>query len=98
MSKNYKKSLCIWLFSVLLIGKVLGQPQEEKPIYFEKLEDGKTQFYFDDHYFLVDKFCQLIHKLVSPSFINVMAKHLFHEIGFRMNIGKVGDGKKTCRQ
>ncbi|WP_134089580.1 toxin-antitoxin system YwqK family antitoxin [Olivibacter sp. XZL3] len=31
---------------------------EVKPIYFEKLTDGTTQFYFDEHYFLVDKFCQ----------------------------------------
>jgi len=30
----------------------------DKPIYFEALTDGSTQFYFDEHYFLVDKFCQ----------------------------------------
>ncbi|QNL51316.1 hypothetical protein H8S90_07000 [Olivibacter sp. SDN3] len=34
------------------------EEQEEKPVYFEQVDSGLTQFYFDEHYFLVDKFCQ----------------------------------------
>lgn len=38
---------------------VIAQTETEaKPTYFEQTTDGRTQFYFDEHYFLVDKFCQ----------------------------------------
>lgn len=53
----------IWFLLITCqVAKVVAQEkleeQEEKPVYFEQVDSGLTQFYFDEHYFLVDKFCQ----------------------------------------
>lgn len=61
-----KQKKTIFKIGLLLISSLLIGPRlraqtdstEIKPIYFEQLTDGTTQFYFDEHYFLVDKFCQ----------------------------------------
>ncbi|MEH6304935.1 hypothetical protein RYH73_04735 [Olivibacter sp. CPCC 100613] len=62
-SKRKKNIFKIGLLLVCSIGMIPGlwaqtDSVEVKPIYFEPLTDGTTQFYFDEHYFLVDKFCQ----------------------------------------
>ncbi|GAA4783387.1 hypothetical protein GCM10023231_08790 [Olivibacter ginsenosidimutans] len=51
------------ILSLCLASPVLAQTDSVqtdtlKSTYFEPLEDGRTQFYFDEHYFLVDRDCQ----------------------------------------
>lgn len=59
MVKRYKRNFLIVLLCLINVGKIIAQTTADvKPIYFEQTTDGKTQFYFDEHYFLVDKFCQ----------------------------------------
>jgi len=56
--KERRRPYGLCVITCLLIFNSAFAQVEDKPVYFERLSDGQTQFYFDDHYFLVDKFCQ----------------------------------------
>lgn len=57
----YRASIFLLLF--IIIARVNAQqPMQSQlpntePIFFEALQDGKSQFYYDDRYFLADKDC-----------------------------------------
>lgn len=53
-----KRLLILVLVNLNTIGAIAQTDSVDKPVYFEPLTDGSTQFYFDEHYFLVDRDCQ----------------------------------------
>lgn len=59
MIKRYITVFLVILLCWIKADRIAAQTTtDEKPVYFEQTTDGRTQFYFDEHYFLVDKFCQ----------------------------------------
>jgi len=57
------------ILTILLLAMYVlpNQAQEAKPVYFESAGEGMLRFYFDDNYFLVDKYCEFkrIERLAS---------------------------------
>ncbi|WP_313156486.1 toxin-antitoxin system YwqK family antitoxin [Sphingobacterium multivorum] len=73
--------------------------QDEKPVFYEKLDQGLIRFYFDKYYYLVSKECEFktIERVSKFDFAKQVFDGEFRDFapnGARILIGSYKDGKK----
>ncbi|MGK6352606.1 toxin-antitoxin system YwqK family antitoxin [Parapedobacter sp. DT-150] len=50
----------LWILGLLFASNgaaAQGMDTVQAPVYYEEAPDGRTRFFYDDHYFLADKYC-----------------------------------------
>ncbi|MDM1296786.1 hypothetical protein HX021_21085 [Sphingobacterium sp. N143] len=91
------------LIYILLFMSSLGfqtiQAQEDKPVFYEKLDQGLIRFYFDKYYYLAAKDCEFktIERVCKFDFTKQVFEGEFRDFasdGSRILVGNYQDGKK----
>ncbi|WP_282638583.1 toxin-antitoxin system YwqK family antitoxin [Sphingobacterium thalpophilum] len=75
------------------------QAQQDKPVFYEKLDQGLIRFYFDKYYYLAAKDCEFktIERVSKFDFTKQVFEGEFRDFapdGSRMLVGNYTDGKK----
>jgi len=91
-----------FIYILLLLSSFCCQPiqaQEEKPVFYEKLDQGLIRFFFDKYYYLAAKDCEFksIERVSKFDFTKQIFEGEFRDFapnGNRILVGNYKDGKK----